>query len=49
MVKLQKSVLLLSQAKEQEKTGNIATAVQLYQQAIRAYPLNPAGYITDCP
>ncbi|MFZ5561291.1 MAG: tetratricopeptide repeat protein [Pseudomonadota bacterium] len=44
IAKLQKSVLLLSQAKEQEKTGSIATAVQLYQQAIRAYPLNPAGY-----
>ncbi|MFZ5561290.1 MAG: tetratricopeptide repeat protein [Pseudomonadota bacterium] len=41
---LQQSLLLLSQAKEQEKTGSIATAVQLYQQAIRAYPLNPAGY-----
>jgi hypothetical protein len=44
LLKLQKSVLLLSQAKEQENSGNVAVAIQLYQQAIGTYPLNPAGY-----
>jgi tetratricopeptide (TPR) repeat protein len=42
--KLKQSVLLLAQASALEKAGNVAQAVQVYQQAIRLYPQNAAGY-----
>lgn len=42
--KLQKALLLLSQARALELAGQLPQAVQAYQQAIGLHPQNPAGY-----
>lgn len=41
---LQKSILLLSQARALEQAGQLPQAAQVYQQAIRVCPQNPTGY-----